>query len=171
MCSARFLCSLGEPVWLITRRKPACWIINFSSPLPYFFPPLHTFLMLFLLPFSTVLFAKLLHPSFSALWLTFPLMELTTSIAHWRLATPPVRLASHLGWVYRLPPGILSVKAGERDRGREETDPGEFEHCWIISTSLAFGEQWPSQKSKTRLPRDCLPARPSFGCLESCGSF
>lgn len=50
MCSAEFLCSLSKAVWLITRRKPACWIINFPSPLPYFFF-FAILLMLFLLPF------------------------------------------------------------------------------------------------------------------------
>lgn len=84
MCSAEFLCSLSKAVWLITRRKPACWIINFPSPLPYFFFLCHT---PDAFPSAFFLFAKPLHPSFSLLWPTLLLMELTTSPSHWRLAT------------------------------------------------------------------------------------
>lgn len=42
MCCSGLLCSLGEAVWLITHREPACWIINFPSPLPYFFLCTHS---------------------------------------------------------------------------------------------------------------------------------
>lgn len=88
------LCSLGEAVWLIAQREPACWIINFLSPLPYFFP-LHIFLMVFLLPFCFVPFTHPFHPSFSFLWATFPPIELTTSITHWHLA-----VLLHAGWLH-----------------------------------------------------------------------
>lgn len=142
MCSVLFLCSSGEAVWLITQRKPACWIINFASPLPYFFFPLHIFLMRFLLPFFCLLFAKPLLPSFSLLWPIFLPMELTTSISHWRLVTlPSSQLASHLGWVYLFPLGLLCLRAGkrgrERERERERSEPREFELCCISSISLA----------------------------------
>lgn len=170
MCSARFLCSLGEPVWLITRRKPACWIINFSSPLPYFFPLCTHFWC-----FCSCLFPLCVLPSFSIppfLPSGSPFLPWSSLLALATDAWPP-----HLcGWLHTWGEFIASHRGfclWEQERQRERGN-----RSWGVWTLLNYQHKlaWPSvrsdppKKSKTRLPRDCVPARPSFGCLESCGS-
>lgn len=152
MCCSGLLCGLGEAAWLITHREPACWIINFPSPLPYFFS-LQIFLMLFLLVLFFLPFAKPLHPSFPFLWPTFLPQELTTSTLHWRLATQP-----RASWLYAWGEFVSShwefcLKAGggrerERRRGnininmREWMGHGELESCCVLKADLAFCYEW-----------------------------
>lgn len=119
-----FLCSLSESVWLITRREPACWIINFSSPSPYFFFFLctHSWCFSFCL-FSFCLWPSLSMPPFLSSGPPFLPMELTTSISHWRLATQP-----RAGWLHTWGEFISSrwgfclwKQERERERAREWT--------------------------------------------------